>query len=151
MNNEYTVEAWVVFFRASILYSTLAILLINSRADKKLNWELRYHKTQCKTHGTEENKSQRARETGTEGEAEIERRVSIAFSTASWIIEGPVVCHWVVSYVICHPGAAIQWLSCSTHTHTRSIWSMGGLLALPRHLLFTHTNTPGATTLVLCE
>ncbi len=36
--------------------------------------------------------------------------------SASWIIEGPVVWRWVASCVICHPGAVLQWLSCSAHT-----------------------------------
>lgn len=86
------------------------------------NWSVNWDITKCSAKLSGYKKKQESRnkcQQETEEEADCRVcRVSGAFSTASWIIEGPVVWHWVVSCVICHTGSVGEPLN--THTHTIS-------------------------------
>lgn len=119
------------------------------------NWTENWDITKPKAYKTEQKwASASERNENRDGEAETERRVSIAFSSLlnNWRCQLCGVGLWAVLSATLEQlssGWAAQHIYARTHTHgTRS---MGGLMALPRQILFTHTNTPGATLLVLSE
>lgn len=131
-------------------------LLINSRAGKQLNWELRYRKR-----NTEQNSgdNKKKKETSWERrnkprrvrgmEAETEQRISTAFFHSllnNWRA-GCVALACEPCYL---PPRSSYPLAELLNTHKVSDqWE--ACWCYPLHLLFTRTHAPGATTLALSE